>query len=74
MNGLKKYRYNVASNVEAVEFDQDALIFNFKHWNYLNDKLAVVGYNQAHMIRKNGKLSLDSADLRLIRFDTADAY
>jgi len=74
VNGLKKYRYNVASNVEAVEFGKDSLTFNFKHWIYFNDKLAVVGDNQAHMTRKNGKSSLDSAYLRLIRFDTAGAY
>jgi hypothetical protein len=74
VNGLKKYRYNVASNVEAIEFGKDSLTFNFKHWIYFNDKLAVVGDNQAHMTRKNGKSSLDSAYLRLIRFDTAGAY
>jgi hypothetical protein len=74
VNGLKKYRYNVASNVEAVEFGKDSLTFNFKHWIYFNDKLAVVGDNQAHMTRKNGKSSLDSAYLRLIRLDTAGAY
>lgn len=74
VNGLKKYRYNVASNVEAVEFGKDSLVFNFKHWIYFNDKLAVVGDNQAHMTRKNGKSSLDSAYVRLIRFDTAGAY
>lgn len=74
VNGLKKYRYNVASNVEAVEFGKDSLTFNFKHWIYFNDKLAVVGDNQARMIRKNGKSSLDSAYVRLIRFDTAGAY
>jgi hypothetical protein len=74
VNGLKKYRYNVASNVEVVEFEKDSLTFNFKHWIYFNDKLAVVGDDQAHMSRRNGKFSLDSAYLRLIRFDTAGAY
>jgi hypothetical protein len=74
VNGLKKYRYNVASNVEAVEFGKDSLTFNFKHWIYFNDRLAVVGDNQAHMTQQNGKSSLDSAYLRLIHFDTAGAY
>jgi len=31
VNGLKQ-RYNIASNVEAVEFGKDSLRFNFKHW------------------------------------------
>jgi hypothetical protein len=31
-DGLKKYRYNLASNVEAVEFGKDSLLSLFNHY------------------------------------------
>lgn len=74
VNGLKKYRYNVASNVEAVDFGKDSLRFNFKHWIFFNDRLSVVGDNQAMMKRENGHYFIDSAYLRLAYFDTKHAY
>lgn len=74
VNGLKKYRYNVASNVEAVEFGKDSLLFNFKHLIYFNDELGVFSDNQVHMTRDKERSFIDSAYLRLIRFDTAGAY
>ncbi len=74
VNGLKKYRYNVASNVEAVEFGKDSLLFNFKHLIYFNDQLGVFSDNQVHMTRDKGRSFINSAYLRLIRFDTTGAY
>lgn len=73
-DGLKKYRYNLASNVEAVEFGKDSLLFNFKHWIFFNDKPAVIGDNQLHMKREKGRSFIDSAYVRVVRFDTAGAY
>lgn len=73
-DGLKQYRYNLASNVEAVEFGKDSLLFNFKHWIFLNDKPAVIGDNQLHMTREKERSFIDSAYIRVIRFDTAGAY
>jgi len=49
VNGLKKQRYNIASNVEAVEFGKDSLRFNFKHWIFFNERLSLVGENQVVM-------------------------
>ncbi|MGL5805840.1 MAG: hypothetical protein ACRC11_10420 [Xenococcaceae cyanobacterium] len=74
VNNLKKYRYNVASNVEAVEFGKDSLLFNFKHLIYFNDRLGVFSDNQVHMTTDKGRSFIDSAYLRLIRFDTTGAY
>lgn len=74
VDGLKKYRYNLTSNVEAVEFGKDSLLFNFKHWIFLNNKIAIVGDNQVHMTREDGHSLIESAYLRLLRFDTAGAY
>lgn len=74
VNGLKKYRYNLASNVEAVKFGKDSLDFNFKHWIYFGGDLAVVGDNQAHITRQNGRSSIDSAYIRLVRLETKGAY
>ena len=74
VNGLKKYRYNVASNVEAVKFGKDSLLFNFKHLIYFNDALGVFSDNQVHMTTDKGRSLIDSAYLRLIRFDTTGAY
>jgi hypothetical protein len=73
-DGLKKYRYNLASNVEAVEFGKDSLLFNFKHWIFFNDKPAVIGDNQVHLKREKGRSFIDSAYLRVVRFDTTGAY
>ena len=71
---MKKYRYNVASNVEAVEFEKDSLLFNFKHLIYFNDELGVFSDNPVHMTRDKERSFIDSAYLRLIRFDTTGAY
>jgi hypothetical protein len=73
-DGLKKYRYNLASNVEAVEFGKDSLLFNFKHWIFFDDKPAVIGDNQVHLKREKGRSFIDSAYLRVVRFDTTGAY
>jgi hypothetical protein len=73
-DGLKKYRYNLASNVEAVEFGKDSLLFNFKHWIFFNDKPAVIGDNQVYLKREKGRSFIDSAYLRVVRFDTTGAY
>jgi hypothetical protein len=74
VDGLKKYRYNLASNVEAVEFGKNSLLFNFKHWIFFDDKPAVIGDNQVHLKRENGRSFIDSAYLRIIRFDKTGAY
>jgi hypothetical protein len=74
VNSLKKNRYNIASNVEAVEFGKDSLRFNFKHWIFFDDRLSLVGENQAVMKRENGKYSITSADIRVIYLDVDHAY
>lgn len=74
VNSLKKKRYNVASNVEAVEFGKDSLRFNFKHWIYFNDRLSVVGEDQAVMKREGDRYRIASADIRVIYFDVAHGY
>lgn len=74
VNSLKKNRYNIASNVEAVEFGKDSLRFNFKHWIYFNDRLSLVGENQAVIERNGSNYQIESADVRVIYFDVAHAY
>jgi hypothetical protein len=74
VNRLRKNRYNVASNVEAVEFGKNSLRFNFKHWIYFNDRLSVVGEDQAVMKRIGDRYQIESADIRIIYFDVAHAY
>jgi hypothetical protein len=74
VDGLKKYRYNLASNVEVVEFEKDSLLFNFKHWIFFDGNPAVIGDNQVHLKRENGRSFIDSAYLRIIRFDKTGAY
>lgn len=74
VNTLKKSRYNIASNVEAVEFKPDSLRFNFKHWIFFNDRLSVVGENQAVMKREGERYQIKSAYLRVVYFDVAHAY
>ncbi|BAZ13937.1 hypothetical protein NIES4071_57770 [Calothrix sp. NIES-4071] len=74
VNSLKKNRYNIASNVEAVEFGKDSLRFNFKHWIFFNDRLSLVGENQAVMKRENGNYRIQGADVRVIYLDVDHAY
>lgn len=74
VNGLKKQRYNIASNVEAVEFGKDSLRFNFKHWIFFGERPSVIGENQVLMSRKNNLYQIQSADVRIIDFDVAHAY
>lgn len=74
VNGLKKNRYNIASNVEAVEFGKDALRFNFKHWIFFNNQLSVVGENQALMQQNGERYQIQSVEVRMIYFDVAHGY
>lgn len=74
VNKLKKNRYNIATNVEAVEFGKDSLRFNFKHWIFFNDKVSVVGEDQAVLKRIGDRYQLTSAIVRPIYFDVANGY
>lgn len=74
VNSFKKKRYNLASNVEVVDFSEDSLRFNFKHWIFFNDTLSVVGDNQAVMKRENDRYFITAADIHVIYSDTAHAY
>ncbi|NJK57422.1 MAG: hypothetical protein HC939_16155 [Pleurocapsa sp. SU_5_0] len=74
VNPLKKNRYNIASNVEAVKFEQDSLRFNFKHFIFFNDHLSVVGEDQATTKRIGDRYQIASAVMRIIYFDVANGY
>ncbi len=74
VNTLKKERYNIASNIEAVEFGDDFFRFNFKHWLFFNERLSVVGENQCVMIKKDGSYTISSADINVILFDAGHGY
>jgi hypothetical protein len=74
VNKLKKNRYNIATNVEAVEFGKDSLRFNFKHWIFFNDKVSVVGEDQAVIQQIGDRYQITSAIVRPIYFDVANGY
>ena len=74
VNQLKKNRYNIVSNVEAVEFKQDSLRFNYKHFIYFDNQLSVVGEDQAVMKLINDNYQISSAVVRIIYFDVANGY
>ncbi len=74
INQLKKERYNVASNVEAVEFEPDSIRFNFKNWVFFNERLSMVGEDQAVMKREDERYQIKSADVRFVYFDVGHAY
>ena len=74
VNTLKKNRYNIASNVEAVEFGKDSLRFNFKHWIFFDDKVSFVGEDQAVIKRLDGNYKITSAIVRAIYVDVANGY
>ena len=74
VNTLKKNRYNIASNVEAIEFGKDSFRFNFKHWIFFDDKVSVVGEDQAVIERIGDRYQITSAIIRPIYFDVANGY
>jgi hypothetical protein len=74
VNGLKKKRYNLASNVEPIEFADSELKFRFKHWMFFGDKLSLVGDNECVMRMQDGSCFITSALIRAIHFDAQHAY
>ncbi len=74
VNPLKKNRYNIASNVEAVKFEKDSLRFNFKHWIFFDNQLSLVGEDQAVVKRVKDNYKIASAVIRVIYFDVANGY
>ncbi len=74
VNPLKKNRYNICSNVQVVEFGDDFLRFNFKHWIFFNEKLSVVGENQCIMRKNNSGYYISEAYIKVIHYDAAHAY
>ena len=74
VNKLKKNRYNIATNVEAVEFSKDSLRFNYKHWIFFDDKASVVGEDQGVIKRIGDRYQFTSAVVRPIYFDVANGY
>ncbi len=74
VNPLKKPRYNIASNVEALEFGQHSLRFRFKHWIFFGDTMSVVGDNECVMRISDGRAYLTSAYIRVIHYQVEHAY
>jgi len=65
---LKKKRTNIASNFEVVEFGENHLLLNFKHFIFFNETLSLVGQNQIKVERDTqGKYLISKAyiDVRL---------
>lgn len=74
VNTLKKNRYNVAHNVEALEFGEDSLRFNFKHDIFFDNQLSVVGEDQVVMEKVGDRYQIVSADINITYFDAANGY
>ena len=74
VDGLKKQRYNIASNVEVVEFANEYLRFNFRHGIFMGDTLSFVGDNQCVMRKKDDKFYIESAHIMVLLFNTSHAY
>ncbi len=58
---LKKKRTNIASNPEVVEFGNDFLILNFKHFIFFDETLSLVGQNQLRIERKGSRYFISKA-------------
>ena len=71
---LKKNRFNIAANVDVVEFGEEYLRFNFKHSIFMNEALSIVGENQCIMLRENDNYFISSAYIKVILNNTAHAY
>ena len=71
---LKKNRFNIAANVDVVEFGEDYLRFNFKHSIFMNEALSIVGENQCIMKREDDQYFISSAYIKVILNNTEHAY
>ncbi len=71
---LKKNRFNMAANVDVVEFGKDYLRFNFKHTIFMNEELSLVGENQVIMHKDGDRYFISSAYIRVILNNTQHAY
>ena len=74
INPLKKSRFNIAANVDVVEFGEDYLIFNFKHTIFMDEILSIVGENQCVMRREGNRFFIEAAYIKVILNNTEHAY
>ncbi len=74
VDGLKKQRYNIASNLEIVEFGKDYLRFNFRHGIFMGETLSFAGNNQCVMRKDGQRYYLSSAHIKALVFNTQHAY
>ena len=74
VNPAKKSRYNIASNVDVIEYGENTLRFRFKHWIFFGGTLSLVGDNECQMVREGERCYLTSAYVRAIYFDAQHAY
>lgn len=71
---LKKERFNIAANVDVVEFGEDYMRFNFKHSIFMGETLSLVGENQIIMRRKDDKFFITAAYIKVILNNTQHGY
>ncbi len=71
---LKKERFNIAANVDVVEFGEDHMRFNFKHSIFMGGILSLVGENQVIMRRKDDRFFITAAYIKVILNNTEHGY
>lgn len=74
VNPAKKKRYNIASNVDVLEYGANTLRFRFKHWIFFDETLSLVGDNECTMVREGDRCYIASAYIRAIYANTQHAY
>jgi len=55
-------------------FEKDSIRFNFKNWVFFNERLSMVGEDQAVMKREDERYQIKSVDVRFVYFDVGHAY
>lgn len=73
VNPAKK-RYNIASNVDVLEYGENTPRFRFKHWIFFDEPLSLVGDNECTMVRDGDRCYIASAYIRAIHANTQHAY
>jgi len=74
LDPLKKQRFNIACNVDVVEFGKNHLRFNFKHTIFMSEALSIVGENQCIMIKEGDSYVVSSAYIKVILNNSEHAY
>ncbi|MEL6778262.1 MAG: hypothetical protein AAFO06_13490 [Cyanobacteria bacterium J06597_16] len=73
VNGIMPNRANLATNVEVVEFFQNALHFRFRYVIIAKNNIPLIGDHEAVMLRQNGRYVITDTNVAILLNNTGAA-